>query len=77
MTKKISKSDKDALVLHLKAIVDEGTRPYTPPTPLLLIDYAHTMCELSSRHAKADLARYALMKMHEIGMIDLSEYRTD
>jgi hypothetical protein len=75
MTKKLSKLDKDALVFSLKRIIAEGQEPLHDGDILTPIDYAYKLIDVTKKASRRDLARDILIRLHEYGVINLSEYR--
>lgn len=73
-TRKTSKLDVDRVVFYLKDIMN-SPQPLT--TLLHPIDHAIAFGEMVKWNAVRDQARDTLIKMHEAGMINLADYRTD
>lgn len=70
----VSKIDKDAVIIHLKDIMNSPQPAFTFLSPM---DHAIAHGELVRWNAVRSMARDTLMRLHEAGMIDLSEYRDD
>lgn len=72
--RKKSKLDVDRVVFYLKDIMNS---PQPVTTLLHPIDHAIAFGEIVRWNAVRDQARDTLIKMHEAGMINLADYRTD